>query len=175
MKRIVVIGCAGSGKSFVARHLGATLRLPVIHLDDIYFDAAWNPLPSDEFGAEQARVVRAAEWIIDGNYISTMPIRLAAADTIIVMDVSTIAALHGVVQRWWKHGSGQHGDGVHVRISVDLLRYVVSFRRRMRPRVLAAIAAHTDHAEVCVLRNRRAARHMLAVVAAESGGDHQSR
>lgn len=140
----------------------------MIHLDRVFYDGKWNPLPSEEFAAEQVRMVDGQEWVIDGNYMSTMPIRLAAADTVVVMDVSTLAALRGVLQRWWVHRSGQHGDGVFVRVTPEFVRYVASFRRTMRPRVMAAIAEHAGHADVRVLRSRRAARRMLAAITDEA-------
>ncbi len=113
-------------------------------------------------------MVNGQEWVIDGNYMSTMPIRLAATDTVIVMDVSTLAALQGVLQRWWVHRSGQRGDGVFVRITPEFVRYVASFRRKMRPWVMAAIAEHAGHADVRVLPSRRAARRVLAAIADET-------
>ncbi|MGW4066238.1 P-loop NTPase family protein [Nocardia grenadensis] len=113
--------------------------------------------------------------MIDGNYVSMMPIRLAAADTVVVMDVSMAIALWGVFQRWWKHRSGQHPDGVYVRVTVDFVRYVALFRRRARPLLMPVIAEHAGHADVVYLRARAAVRRLLAVVDTGSAADGSTR
>jgi adenylate kinase family enzyme len=99
MQRIAVIGSGGSGKSFVSRALGRRLGITVTHLDAVYFDKDWNSLPRDEFAELQRLLVAEPAWIIDGNYRSTMEIRLREADTIVMLDVSTAAALWGGASR----------------------------------------------------------------------------
>jgi adenylate kinase family enzyme len=141
--------------------LGVALGLPVTHLDAVYYDEAWNPLPMDDFAAAQRELVAAPDWVIDGNYATTMPIRLAACDTVVFLDVPTGTALRGVLSRQLRYGRGHHGNGVHNRVSAQFLRYVLTYRRRMRPRVLAAVAEHAPHAELVRLRGRGQARRWL--------------
>ncbi|SPL95728.1 DNA topology modulation protein [[Actinomadura] parvosata subsp. kistnae] len=81
MRRIAVIGCGGSGKTTVGRRLAALLDVPMTHLDAVYYDADWNPLPPEEFAAIQEKLVAEPQWVIDGNFASTLHIRLANADT----------------------------------------------------------------------------------------------
>jgi adenylate kinase family enzyme len=164
LRRVVVVGCGGSGKTVLARELGSLFGLPVIHLDDVFYDEAWNPMPARDFEAAQHALVAEPEWVI-GNYAST-PLRLAAADTVILLDVSTLVALRGVLSRWWRYRGGHHSDGVHVRVTGDFLRYVIGYRSKVRPRVLAAIAQHAPSAQVWMPGSRRAVRRMLWKVAA---------
>lgn len=65
MDRIAVIGCGGSGKTVLARALGAALRLPVTNLDAVYYDHAWTPTPPERFAARQRELVAADRWIIE--------------------------------------------------------------------------------------------------------------
>ena len=76
MDRIAVTGCGGCGKSHLARELGALLGITPIHLDGLYYDRDWKPLDRQRFAALQRELVSASRWIIDGNYASTLPIRL---------------------------------------------------------------------------------------------------
>ena len=72
-----MIGCGGGGKTFVARRLGRVLELPVVHLDALYHDQAWNVRPEAEFLALQQEAVRGPGWVIDGNHLRAMPPRLS--------------------------------------------------------------------------------------------------
>jgi adenylate kinase family enzyme len=161
--RIAIIGCGGSGKSHLARELAAALGVTPIHLDTVYYDQDWNPLGKDEFAAMQRDLVSAPRWVIDGNYASSLPIRLQAADTVIFLDLPARTCLWGVAQRRVRHGGGQHDAiGVYDRITWNFIRYILGYRRTMAPRVRTLIAGHAADAELVVLRSRRSTRRYLA-------------
>lgn len=139
MRKVAIVGCGGSGKSHVARELGRILDAPVTHLDAAFYDDEWNALPRDKFADVQRELVSQPRWVIDGNYNSTLQVRLEACDTVVLMDVSTAAALYGIFSRQLRHGAGHKGNGVHNRIHWGVIKYVATYRRKMRPRVMAKI------------------------------------
>lgn len=168
MDRIAIIGCGGSGKSHLSRSLGTLLGITPVHLDGLYYDQDWKPLDKEQFAALQRDLVTAARWIIDGNYASSLPIRLQTADTVIFLDLPGWTCLWGIAQRRLRHRGGQHKDiGVYDRITWNFVRFIFGYRRQMAPRVRRLIADHAGNAEVVVLRSRRAARDYLATVTAE--------
>ncbi|KUM99371.1 topology modulation protein [Streptomyces yokosukanensis] len=168
MKKVAIVGCGGSGKSYLARELGRILDAPVTHLDAAFYDDAWNALPMEKFAALQRDLVAQPKWVIDGNYNSTLQIRLEACDTVVLMDVSTVAALYGIFSRQIRHGAGHKGNGVHNRIHWGVIKYVATYRRKMRPRVMVKIEEFASgRADVVLLRNRRQTRRWLRKVAAE--------
>jgi adenylate kinase family enzyme len=176
MERVAIVGCGGSGKSYVARELGRLLNLPVTHMDAVYFDNRWNPLPMERFETVQRELVAAPRWVIDGNYISTVQVRLEAADTVVFMDLPTHVCLWGILSRQLRHGSGQNDqNGVYNRINHDVLRYVLGYRRKMRPRVLAKIDQHASGARVIALTGRRQTRRFLREVSSTAASSELSR
>ncbi|MFF9016644.1 topology modulation protein [Streptomyces sp. NPDC014870] len=168
MKKVAIVGCGGSGKSYVARELGRILDAPVTHLDAAFYDDEWNELPMEKFAALQRELVARPTWVIDGNYNSTLQIRLEACDTVVLMDVSTVAALYGIFSRQFRHGAGHKGNGVHNRIHWGVVKYVATYRRKMRPRVMAKIEEYASgRGDVVLLANRRQTRRWLRKAAAE--------
>ncbi|WP_411132986.1 topology modulation protein [Streptomyces sp. C10] len=168
MKKVAIVGCGGSGKSDLARKLAKILDAPVTHLDAAFYDDEWNALPMEKFAEVQRGLVAQPTWIIDGNYNSTLQIRLEACDTVVLMDVSTPAALWGIFSRQIRHGAGHKGNGVHNRITWGVIKYVATYRRKMRPRVMAKIEEFAaGHAEVVFLTSRRHTRRWLQQSAAQ--------
>ncbi|WP_123815529.1 topology modulation protein [Myceligenerans xiligouense] len=163
MQRIAIIGCGGSGKTYLANQLAGVLDLPLTHLDSVYYDTDWNPLPREEFAEVQRTLVARPRWLVEGNYTETLLIRLAAADTVIFLDLDAVTCLTGVFRRRLRYRGGQHAeDGVYDRISWSFVRYIWGYRRTMRPRVHRLLAEHGSHAELITVTSRRQAAALVA-------------
>lgn len=143
MKRVLILGCSGAGKTTLSLTLAERTGLPVIHLDKHYWRAGWVE-PSKEAWREQvAALTSRPEWIMDGNYGGTIVERLAVADTAIVLDFPTAVCLWRVMKRI-AAGYGRTrpdlADGCPEQIDIAFLRYVATFRRNQRPRLMSALA-----------------------------------
>ena len=163
MHRVAIVGCGGSGKTTIGRQLADQLGAQITHLDAIYYDDQWNKMDADKFAATQEELVAAQTWVIDGNYASTLPIRLKRADTVIFLDLPALSCLRGIAQRRWRYRGGQHDStGVYDRITWGFVKYVWGYPKDMAPRVRTLIAEHAAHADVRILTSRRAANRLLA-------------
>ncbi|MCU1528803.1 MAG: topology modulation protein [Frondihabitans sp.] len=160
--RIAVIGCGGAGKTFLSNQLAELTNAPLTHLDSIYYDSKWNPLPAQDFTDEQEKLLRTDRWIIEGNYANTLPIRLARADTVIFLDIHPLVCLAGIIQRRLRYRGVQHErDGVYDHITPQFVRYVIGYRKFMRPRIQNLVHDHGTNAQLVTLTSRRAASRFL--------------
>lgn len=99
MKKVLVIGCPGSGKSTFARKLSAATGLPLHYLDMIWHRPDRTTLDRDTFIGKLKKIVAGDEWIIDGNYLHTLPLRLDYCDTIFFFDLPVEICLAGAEER----------------------------------------------------------------------------
>lgn len=165
MRRVLVVGSPGAGKSVFATRLAAALGLPLVHLDREFHLPGWVE-PERERWVERVReLIAGEEWVIDGNYGSTLELRLSRADTAVFLDLPTATCLAGVlrrVARWRGRTRPDMADGCPEQLDREFLRYTLHFRRDTRPRVVERLSRFGG--EVVVLRSRRAARRYLELL-----------
>jgi len=145
MKRILVIGCCGAGKTTVALELGWKLHFPVYHLDRLWWLPGWRENTPENFDAELAEILRSDSWIIDGNYARTLPERLKYADTVIFLKYSRFRCVWRVFKRFLQYRGRSRADiadGCPERLNGEFLRYVWTFNQDMLPRIQSALDQH---------------------------------
>ena len=163
MKRVVIIGCGGAGKSTLAQELGKRTGLPVIHLDSIFWLPGWVEMNRDEFDRKIRAELEKEQWIIDGNYNRTMPERIARCDTIIYLDFPRIVCLYGIFKRLLTNIGKTRpdmGEGCPERVDWEFLKWVWNYNKDKRERNYRLLNEAT-HAETIVLKNRRAVKKFL--------------
>ena len=163
MERILVIGCPGSGKSRLSRILGEKLGLPVVHLDQLWWKPGWENVSVEEFDARLEEVLEGEQWIIDGNFSRTMPLRLKHCDTIVYLDYSRWTCLLGMIQRvLGSYGKVRPdmGEGCPERFDWEFVKFIWNFNRENRVRNNTWIA-QAKHAKAIILKNRKEAADFL--------------
>jgi adenylate kinase family enzyme len=162
LRRVVVLGCAGSGKSTVAAQLARRTGLPFVPLDEHYWQPGWTMPPDDAWRATQRRLVAEPSWVLDGNYASSFDERLPYADTVVVLETPRWRCLVNVVGRRIRSRGTEVAPGCPMQVDMGLLRYVWTFPRIHRPRLEAGLANVGPDVAVVRLGTRRQARQFLA-------------
>lgn len=98
-QKILVVGCPGSGKSTLSRTLQKKTGLPLHHLDLLWHKADKTTYSREEFDQKLRNILETDRWIIDGNYMRTMEMRLQACDTVLFLDYPTDICLAGAKAR----------------------------------------------------------------------------
>jgi adenylate kinase family enzyme len=106
MRRIVVLGTSGSGKSTFAQQVAQRLSLRYVELDALHWEPNWNQAPLAVFRERISAAINGDDWIVDGNYSKVRDAIWPTADTFIWLDYSMTIVFTRVVRRtfrrWWK-------------------------------------------------------------------------
>jgi adenylate kinase family enzyme len=166
VRRVAVVGSGGAGKSTFARELGRRVGLPVIHLDEHFWRTGWVETPHDEWCARQDELLSTEAWIVDGNHGGTLDVRLAKADTVIILSLSRFTCVWRALMRTVRNrGRAIQAEGCPQRIDRDFLkflRWIWRYPVDSRPRVDDAIDRHGANLHVIELRSPHAVSDFLA-------------
>ncbi|OGZ67532.1 MAG: hypothetical protein A3C58_02150 [Candidatus Staskawiczbacteria bacterium RIFCSPHIGHO2_02_FULL_34_10] len=102
-KRIAIIGISGSGKSTLSRKIAEKTRLPLFHMDTLYWKANWQAVPESEYLKAHELLVGRSEWIIEGYIDGKMANRLKNTDLVIYLDYSGFRCVWQLILRRLKY------------------------------------------------------------------------
>ena len=151
MRRVLVLGCPGTGKSTLARSLGEALSLPVVHLDKLWWKSGWINRTEGEFDALLDAVLLGEEWVIDGNYLRTLPRRLERCDAVVLLDYPRRVCLLRALRRiltWRGRTRPDMAADCPERLDGEFVRWIWEFHRTQRPQVLELLDGWTGEKHV---------------------------
>jgi adenylate kinase family enzyme len=167
MKRILVIGSGGAGKSTFARRLGKILQIEIIHLDSLYWRPGWVETPKQEWKKRVEHLIARDSWIMDGNYSGTLELRFAACDTVIFLDMERIICLWRVIKRAMKYRNKSRPDmaqGCPERVTLEFILWVWNYKKRSRAKIVRVLNEKTQNKKVIWLRSDAEVERFLAVI-----------
>ena len=164
MKKVLVIGPGGAGKSTFARRLGDLLDIEVKHLDKLYWRAGWQEPAKDEWLERVKELATEESWIMDGNYGGTLEVRLKQSDTIIFLDMPRLLCLWRITKRRILYSGRSRPDmaeGCPEQLNWEFVRWVWHYSRTSRPKVVKLLRENAETKKIVWLRSRADVRRFL--------------
>jgi adenylate kinase family enzyme len=158
MRKIIVIGCPGSGKSTLSRKLHNITEIPLYHLDMMFWNEDKTTVEKSVFVKRLSEVLTKDSWIIDGNFSSTMECRMNECDTVIFLDYPTDVCLDGVEKRRGK----PRGDIPWIETEEDeeFTEFIKTFNVSRKPAILALLDKYKEK-NILIFKSREEADRFL--------------
>lgn len=133
LKKVIVIGCSGAGKSTFSRKLSAKTNLPLYYLDMIWHRPDRTVIGRVEFDKRLSEIIEKDNWILDGNYARTLPMRLAKCDTVFFFDLPLEECIAGVKSRLGKERVDM--PWTENELDSEFLQWITDFPRDIVPEI----------------------------------------
>lgn len=159
MKKVIVIGCPGSGKTTFAEKLNKLTGLPLYYLDAIWHQPDKTHISREEFDQRIADIFVTPEWIIDGNYARTIEMRLKECDTVFLFDLPTEVCLQGATERI---GKGRYDlPWLETEPDPEFIMFIKEFPQTTLPKIYELIEKHKAEKQVVIFKSRAEADEFI--------------
>lgn len=165
MKKVLIVGSGGAGKSTLARRLGEATGIEVVHLDTLHWRPGWTEAPKAEFLEAVEEALKKDAWIMDGNFGGTMEMRLKACDTVIFLDFPRAVCLYRVIKRRLTYRSTNRPDmseGCNEKIDYEFLHWVWTFPQRAKAAIEERLKRFENDKTIIRLRSKKEVADFLA-------------
>lgn len=153
MKKVIVIGCPGSGKTTFAEKLHKVTGLPLYHLDAIWHKPDRTHISREDFDTRIREIFAEDEWIIDGNYSRTLEMRLSECDTVFLFDLPTEICLAGATERLGKCRYDM--PWIDTELDSKFKVEIEEFKGKKLPEIYNLIEKHGQNKKIVVFKSRR--------------------
>lgn len=158
MKRILVIGSGGAGKSTFARRLHEATGLKLIHLDKVFWQPNWTEMPKDEWKKQVENLVKGDEWIMDGNFGGTMEMRVKACDTVIFLDMPRTLCIYRALKRvaaYRKTTRPDMAEGCDEKFDLEFLSWIWNFSKTTKPKIEKLLEKYRNEKKIIRLKSKK--------------------
>lgn len=159
MKKVMIIGCAGAGKSTFARKLRDKTNLPLYYLDMIWHKPDKTNISREEFDEKLQEIIQQEAWIIDGNYGRTLEVRMKACDTVFLLDYPLDVCLEGAHARIGKEREDMPWQATE--IDQEFVQWIKDFPKNEMPAVWELVEKYKHEKDIIIFKSREEAEGYL--------------
>ena len=159
MEKVIIIGCPGAGKSTFARKLKEKTGLPLFYLDMIWHKPDGRNISRDEFDRKIKGIMKKKQWILDGNYIRTLEMRLKECDTVFLLDYPLELCLEGASSRIGKERPDM--PWIESELDLEFRQFIVDFPKDSLPKIYELLKKYEKEKELHIFRKREDAEEYL--------------
>lgn len=165
MKRILIIGSGGAGKSTLAPRLGKKMGIEVVHLDKLFWHPGWVPTEKAEWSEVVRQALEKDSWIMDGNFGGTLEMRIRACDTIIFLDIPRHICIYRILKRWVMYNRDTRPDmaeGCEERFDWEFFKWVWDYPKRSKPEKELVLNRYAGEKQIIRLRSNKEIEEFLS-------------
>ena len=160
MKKVLILGCPGAGKSTFARKLRDKTGLPLYYLDMIWHKPDRTTITKQEFDAKLSEIIKQEEWIIDGNYGRTLEMRFEECDTVFFLDLPTNVCLAGAEGRIGSEREDMPWQ--EEELSAEFRDFIINFSRDEIPEINEMLRKYKNK-NIIIFKSRIPSRQSFLV------------
>ena len=155
MLKAIVIGSPGAGKSTFARKLRDTVHLPLYYLDMLWHKPDQTTVSIEEFDISLQKLLEKDQWIIDGNYLRTLEIRLQACDTVFLLYYPVEDCLQGAKSRIGI--MREDLPWLETKLDEEFKQWILDFPKDQLPQIYELLDKYKSMKNIYIFHSREAA------------------
>ena len=159
MKKVIILGCPGSGKTTFAEKLNQCTGLPLYYLDAIWHKPDRTHISREAYDERLSEIFATKEWIIDGNYRRTIEVRLQHCDTVFLFDLPTETCIQGATARLGKERYDV--PWIDTKLDPKLKQEIEEFPAKVLPGIYELLEKYKAGKQVIIFKSRMQADEYL--------------
>lgn len=162
MKKVIVIGSPGSGKSVFSKKLKEVTNLPLYHLDMLYHKKDGTHISKEELEEKLKIIFKEEQWIIDGNYQRTLELRIKECDTVFLLDYPTEICIKGAESR-----IGTKRDDlpwVEEKLDEEFKNIIIDFSKVKLPEIYKLFDKYKNNKDIIIFKTREESNKYIKTI-----------
>ena len=152
MKKVIVIGSPGAGKSVFSEKLRKITNLPLYHLDMLYHNKDGTHISKEELEKKLKIIFKKEQWIIDGNYQRTLELRLKECDTVFLLDYPTNICIKGAESRV---GTKRNDiPWIEEKLDEEFKKSIRDFSKEKLPKIYRLLDEYKNNKDIIIFKTR---------------------